>query len=91
MLHGRTLGMLDSVLSSMLDSHAMKTADAIEHFGGVTALARALEIRRVAVYQWGEYPPSGRQYELEVLTSGALRAEPRPGSEKGSRPLAEDR
>lgn len=60
----------------MLDSLSMTTTQAIDYFGGVTSLARAIGIRRVAVYQWGEYPPVGRQYQLEVLTNGALRAEP---------------
>jgi hypothetical protein len=28
------------------------------------------------IYQWGEYPPLARQYELEVRTEGALKADP---------------
>lgn len=53
----------------------MLTRDAIDYFGGVTKLAAALGIRREAVYQWRERPPRGRQYQLEVMTDGALTAD----------------
>jgi DNA-binding transcriptional regulator YdaS (Cro superfamily) len=53
----------------------MKTQDAIEHFGGLKKLADLLGIWPQVIYQWGEYPPPGRQYELEVRTNGVLRAE----------------
>lgn len=53
----------------------MLTKDAIAHYGSVAALAKALGIARVAPYQWGEYPPVRRQYELERLTEGALKVE----------------
>jgi hypothetical protein len=27
------------------------------------------------IYQWGDTPPMGRQYELEVKTGGKLKAD----------------
>jgi hypothetical protein len=54
----------------------MKTKEAIQHYGSVPALAFALGLTsRQAVYYWGEYPPPGRQYQIEILTNGLLRAE----------------
>jgi len=53
----------------------MKTQDAIKYFGGIRQLAEALETWPQTVYQWGEYPPMGRQYEIEVKSDGQLRAE----------------
>lgn len=58
----------------------MKTQAAIDHFGSVRALADALEITVQSVYEWGEIPPRGRQFEIQALTSGALLAEPRQAS-----------
>lgn len=52
----------------------MKTTDAIRHFGGATALSRALGIRREAIYQWGPEVPPRRAYELERITGGLLKA-----------------
>lgn len=67
----------------------MRTQDAIDYFAdsvgrnGARNLASRLRrhdgrlgINRQAVYQWGEYPPMGRQYEIEAMTAGKLRAEP---------------
>jgi hypothetical protein len=57
----------------------MKTQEAISHFGSVPELATALGLSsRQAVYAWGMYPPPGRQYQIEILTNGALRAEREP-------------
>ena len=54
----------------------MKTSDAINYFGSSTKLALALDLSgRQAVHYWGEYPPIPRQYQIEVLTNGELRAE----------------
>jgi DNA-binding transcriptional regulator YdaS (Cro superfamily) len=52
----------------------MLTRDAIVHFGSQAALARALGITQPSVAGWGDVVPLGRQYQLEVITSGALRA-----------------
>ena len=53
----------------------MKTQEAIDHFRGVKGLAVALNIYPQTIHQWGEYPPKGRQYELQVITNCALLAE----------------
>lgn len=64
----------------------MTKNEAIQHFGGVSALARALGINRWAIYQWGDRPPEGRQYQLELMTGGALKADKqgKSSSEAGS-------
>ena len=54
----------------------MRKHDAITHFGGVTATAQALGISHAAVVKWGETIPQGRAYQIEVLTGGALKADP---------------
>lgn len=53
----------------------MKTSEAVARFGSVRSLAQALGLTEQAVYLWGEYPPQLRQYELEELTGGELKAE----------------
>lgn len=53
----------------------MKTEEAINFFGGKKQLADALGVWPQVIYQWGEYPPLARQYELQVKTNGALLAE----------------
>ncbi|WP_129141497.1 Cro/CI family transcriptional regulator [Modicisalibacter coralii] len=54
----------------------MKTKAAIEHFGTASAVARALGITPHAVIQWGDVVPIRRQYELERITKGELKAAP---------------
>lgn len=55
----------------------MKTQDVINHFGGgavgVQKLADTLGITRHAIYMWGDRVPRQRQFEIEVITAGALR------------------
>ena len=53
----------------------MNTKDAIEHFGGIKNLAEALDCWSNEIYRWGEYPPKGKQYEIQVKTEGDLKAE----------------
>lgn len=53
----------------------MTTKEAIEHFGSVRQLAHAIDLATAAIYQWSEYPPELRQYQLEVLTRGKLKAQ----------------
>lgn len=54
----------------------MKTKQVIDHFGSVRAVADALDIKAVqSVYDWGEEPPIGRQYQIQVLTKGKLKAD----------------
>ena len=48
----------------------------IKHFGGVKALARALNVYPQAVYQWkSRGVPQARQYEIEELTDGKFKAD----------------
>ncbi|MGL6529359.1 Cro/CI family transcriptional regulator [Aeromonas hydrophila] len=54
----------------------MTTSHAVKYFGSKAALARALGINKGAVSQWGETIPQGRAYQIEVLTSGKLKADP---------------
>ncbi len=53
----------------------MKTEEAVAFFGGVKKLADALGVWPQVIYAWGERPPMGRQYELEVKTDGKLKAD----------------
>lgn len=53
----------------------MTTKEAIEHFGGIKALADALGMWPHPIYQWGDRPPMARQYEIEVKTGGKLKAD----------------
>ncbi|MAX33695.1 MAG: Cro/Cl family transcriptional regulator [Halomonadaceae bacterium] len=53
----------------------MKTADAIQYFGGKKKdLAKALGLSPSAITQWGDSVPPLRQYELERITGGKLKA-----------------
>lgn len=54
----------------------MNKNDVIKHFGGVTATAKALGISHAAVVKWGDTIPQGRAYQIEVVTGGALKADP---------------
>lgn len=53
----------------------MTTQEAIDFFGTVRDLADALKITTQAVYAWGDDPPRLTQYQIQVLTGGALVAE----------------
>jgi transcriptional repressor of cell division inhibition gene dicB len=55
----------------------MRTKDVIAHFGSQAAVARALGIAQPSVATWPEEPPPLRQLQLERLTSGKLRADPK--------------
>lgn len=54
----------------------MKTQEAVDYYGGIKQLAAELGIWAHVIYRWGDTPPKARQYELEVRTKGALKAEP---------------
>lgn len=54
----------------------MKTADVVKHFGSTYAVAAALGIKQPSVMGWGEHPPALRQFQIEALTGGELKAEP---------------
>jgi transposase-like protein len=54
----------------------MSKSEAIAFYGGnISALARALGIHQSTVYSWGQRPPIGRQYQLQEITGGLLRAD----------------
>ena len=53
----------------------MTTEEAVKHYGSPPRLAEALGLTPEAIYQWGEYPPILRQFQLEVLTKRKLKAE----------------
>lgn len=61
----------------------IRTEDAIKQFDGVAGLAAALKISRSAIYQWGEWVPEARVYQLHVLSANAL-----PVSEVDERSVA---
>jgi DNA-binding transcriptional regulator YdaS (Cro superfamily) len=61
----------------------MTKQQAIDHYGSAANLARALGISRGAVTNWGDKIPPSRQWEIEVLTEGALRAE-RPNGQRAA-------
>jgi len=59
----------------------MTPKEVFDYYGGKQATADRLEISYQAVQQWDEKRrvPLGRQYEIELDSGGALKAE-RPGS-----------
>lgn len=52
----------------------MKTEDAAKWFGGKRKMADALGISPSAVTQWGDTVPEVRQYQIQVLSKGKLKA-----------------
>jgi hypothetical protein len=54
----------------------MRKADAIKVFGTAAELARALGITRQSLTSWGDTVPLARQYQIERLTGGRLKAPP---------------
>lgn len=57
----------------------MTKSQAIKHFGSISALAKALGVTYEAVRQWQEVPEL-RQYQIERLTGGDLKADQKGGS-----------
>jgi DNA-binding transcriptional regulator YdaS (Cro superfamily) len=68
----------------------MTKQSAITYYGSQAALARALGINRAAINAWGDGIPIGRQYQIEVLTAGKLKADrtPQPGTNDRCAPAA---
>lgn len=52
----------------------MTKSQAVKHFGSISALAKALCVTYEAVRQWEEVPEL-RQYQIEMLTGGDLKAD----------------
>lgn len=55
----------------------MLKSTAIDHFKTAKALAKALDISKGAISQWGEVVPEGSAYKLQVITGGQLRVDER--------------
>ena len=53
----------------------MNTAQAVAHFGSKKKLAEALGISPSAVTLWANAIPTLRQFQIQMLTCGALKAE----------------
>jgi hypothetical protein len=54
----------------------MDTQEAIDYFGGRKGLYKALELGGYpAIGAWGPRPPMGRQWQIELITNGNLRAD----------------
>jgi len=64
----------------------MLTQDAIQYYGSARRMARALGVQRHAISMWGKRPPIGRQYQIEVLTRGALCADRDQANPPGNGP-----
>ncbi len=59
------------IIANMTKTEALAFYD-----GNVSALARALDMDQSTFYSWGDFPPGGRQLQLERITGGKLKAEP---------------
>ena len=57
----------------------MTTKEACDYFGGPKKLADLLGVWPQTIYQWGDYPPKGRQHELKTLSHGHLKVEEKEG------------
>jgi len=55
----------------------VKTKTVVDFFGSKKKVASALGITPSAVTMWGSEVPELRQYQLEHLTGGALKATPK--------------
>ncbi|MDG9671848.1 Cro/CI family transcriptional regulator [Hahella aquimaris] len=51
----------------------MKKTEAVDYFGNQANLAKALGIAPAAVYQWGDFIPELRAFQLERITNGKLK------------------
>jgi DNA-binding transcriptional regulator YdaS (Cro superfamily) len=60
----------------------MNVSEAVAHFGSKSKLAAALGIKPSAVTMWGQTIPLTRQYQIQVLSKGRLKAatEPKPNT-----------
>ncbi len=53
----------------------MTTKEVIDYFETQVAIAKALGITQSAVSQWDDRPPMMRQYQIQIVTQGGLRAD----------------
>ncbi|GAB3215815.1 Cro/CI family transcriptional regulator [Pseudaeromonas pectinilytica] len=54
----------------------MKKQSVIDHFGGVSEVAKALGIKHPAVCRWPDVIPELRARQLDELTNGSLKFNP---------------
>lgn len=54
----------------------MKKSDLIRHFRTQSKAAAALGVTKSAVSQWADIVPEGIAYKAQIITGGALRADP---------------
>jgi len=54
----------------------MTKDEAIKWAGTQVKLGAALGVSQGTVAGWGDYPPPLRQFQIEALSGGLLRAEP---------------
>lgn len=52
----------------------MTKKEAIEFFGSPAELAKAIGVKAPSIYSWGKLVPIGRQYQIEKITKGRLKA-----------------
>ena len=62
----------------------MLTTEVIAFFGGKSKVAAALKVSPAAVSQWDTEPPQSRQYQVQVLTNGKLRATDKASSQQAA-------
>ncbi|MBD1553595.1 Cro/CI family transcriptional regulator [Pseudomonas typographi] len=67
----------------------MKTREAVGHFGSKRKLAEALGITPAAVSLWGESIPRLRQYQIQLISGGAVRVGLQDGDVESSCDTAE--
>lgn len=58
----------------------MTTQEVIDFYGSKVAIAKALGCTPAAVTMWGDEPPKSRQWQLQVLSKGKLKASPKPAA-----------
>lgn len=61
------------IMKNKKNKNTSALVDAAQYFGGIPKLANALGIDRHAIYQWRKIP-TGRAYQIEILTNGQLKA-----------------
>jgi hypothetical protein len=64
----------------------MNFQDLVTHYGSPQQISKALGVSKQLVSYWKRAGvPLGRQYEIQVLTGGRLRADPTSNTTRGSR------
>jgi hypothetical protein len=55
----------------------MRKEAVLAHFGGVVKTAKALGLKQPAVSRWSDPIPEPRAWQIQILTNGALKYEPK--------------